>query len=549
MFNKPRPLEVPSKLWRVDETRPETAPDGPLVMLRSILAIGSRNKGTLIACTVSGLILAGLYAHSLPPTYTATATLLLEPKQAAPSGQEFAVQQSLDLNRADSELQTIRSERLLSAVFDSVGVKNSPELRADQPSLFSRVASVLHGLFASNGTQPKSDAAKPTNTDGLDSDAERAAFLNFAKRLDARRVGQSFVIEVQYSSSDPALPARVANAVASGYIFQAVAFKEQMARAGTEALQGRLDSLSAQMESARVAMHDGSLPAIPTPDADARVIGAALAPLGPSAPRKSLITALGGVLGLLGGFGLVAVRMALDRRVRNERDLSVDCGLPCLGTIPDAPDENGIPWNVGTRHLEFVRAIHDLRTAVEIACMNLRNNRSLSVAVVSWSPGAGVTTICTGLSQLMSRSGRYITLFQNQSDEQGTDENYASPSSSLADAAFTDVSIDQISFQTVDGVAVLPIHSKDTNANLFTDFRNPRINRILEGARFKGDVILDLPPLKESMDALALAAFADAVVVVVRANETTFEEVTDAVHLLRRAGANVVGAALNKGRR
>jgi Mrp family chromosome partitioning ATPase len=69
---------------------------------------------------------------------------------------------------------------------------------------------------------------------------------------------------------------------------------------------------------------------------------------------------------------------------------------------------------------------------------------------------------------------------------------------------------------------------------------------ILDAARLQGDVIFDLPALQETMDAMALCAYADAVVVVVAAEETTIEEVTEAVQLLRRKGANVIGTVLNK---
>ncbi|OWV96122.1 exopolysaccharide biosynthesis protein [Rhizobium sp. R72] len=552
MFNRPRPLEATSRLWRLDETQPESTADGPLVLLRAVIALSFRHKVSLVACTIAGLVLAGLYAHSLPPIFTSTATLLLEPRQSAASGQEFSLQQGFDLNRADSELQTIRSERLLSSVFESLGLIDSAELDADQPGLIDRVLSTMTTAVAPSRAGIAKSAREPASENAiLVNDAERAAFLNFAKRLNARRVGQSFVIEVDYSSSDPTLPARVANAVVSGYIFQAIAFKEQMARAGTEALQGRLDSLSGQMEAARQAMHEGSLPAIPTPDADARVIGAALTPLGPSAPRKTLITALGGVLGLLAGLGLVAVRLALDRKVRDARDLSRDSGIACLGTIPVAPDATGVPRKVDARHLGFVRAIHDLRTSVEIACTSLRSETSIAVAVVSWRQGAGVTMISTSLAQLIRRNGRHVTLFQNPQALDGPlqEQAYGLPTASLADAAFAGLSIEEISFGTVEGVVVLPIHSRDTNANLFTDFRNPRVQRIMEAARSKGDVILDLPPLHASMDALALCAYADAVIVVAQAGETTIEEVVEAVQLLRRAGANVVGTVLNKARR
>ncbi|KQV12239.1 exopolysaccharide biosynthesis protein [Rhizobium sp. Root1203] len=550
MFNRPRPLDVTSRLWRLDEV--QTEGDGPLALLRSLIALGFRHKNSLVACTLAGLVIAGLYAHSLPPIYGSTATLLLEPRQSAASGQEFGFQQSLDLYRADSELQTIKSEQLLSAVFESLNLKDNPELAPQRPGWVARMKTGIRSFFSLfvGSAESNTVARLPDNAPGnLANDTTRAAFLNFARRLNARRVGQSFVIEVEYSSSDPSLPARVANAAVSGYIFQAVAFKEQTARAGTEALQGRLDSLATQVEAARAAMHNGTLPAIPTPDADARVIGAALPPLGPSAPRTSLITALGGILGLIGGFGLIVFNLALDRRIRNARELARDTGIVCLGSIPDSPGVDAVPLHVNSmQEKRFVAAIHDLRTSVEIACTGLRSERSIAIAIVSWSPNTGVTTLCSALSQLIIRGGGYVTLFQTSEGRNpaATESRPTALSQSLADAAFTGLPLEQISFDHVNGVAVLPIHSRDANANLFADFRNPRVRRILDAARLKGDVLLDLPPLHGSMDALALAAFADAVIIVVRAEETTIEEVVDSAQLLRRAGANVVGAVINR---
>jgi Mrp family chromosome partitioning ATPase len=368
-------------------------------------------------------------------------------------------------------------------------------------------------------------------------------------RLNARRVGQSFVIEIEYSSSDPKLPARVANAAVSGYIYQTVAFKEQIARAGTEALQGRLDSLARQVDAAREAMHAGALPAIATPDADARIIGAALPPLGPSAPRKSLIVALGGVLGLLIGFGVVFVRMALDRRVRSAKELAREIEVRCLGSIPDVPGAEGVPWHITSpQQQKFVAAIRDLRTSVEIACTSLRNEKSIVIAIVGWTPGAGVSTLCASLAQLISRGGRHVTLFKAADGEDARASGDNLPAVSLAGAAFAGLMPEQLSFEDVGGVAVLPIHSRDANANLFTDFRNPRVRRIFEAARSRGDVLLDLPALRHSMDALALASYADVVLVVARAGKTTIEEASEAVQLLRRAGANVVGTVINRTR-
>ncbi|MBX4926385.1 GNVR domain-containing protein [Rhizobium binae] len=554
MFNRPRPIDMTSRLWRVNETQSEMTGDGPIALLRALIDLGTRHKVPLSVCCGGGLLLAALYAHSLPPTYQATATLLLEPRQSAISGGEAGAQQILDLNRADSELQTIKSERLLSAVFESLNLQDDPEVGRQQPSLIGRL---VNGLRLRLGGQSEADSARIDRSEPVEgsadielaNEADRAAFANFMSRLNARRVGQSFVIEIEYSSSDPKLPARVANATVSGYIYQTVAFKEQIARAGTEALQGRLDSLARQVDAAREAMHEGALPAIATPDADARIIGAALPPLGPSAPRKSLIIALGGVVGLLFGFAVVVIRMALDRRVRSAKELARETEILCLGSIPDVPGVEGVPWRITSpQEQKFVSAIRDVRTSVEIACTSLRNEKSIVIAVVGWTSGAGVSTLCTSLSQIISRSGRQVTLFKaaDGDDVRAFDDNL--PAVSLAGAAFAGLMPEQLSFEDVGGVAVLPIHSRDANANLFTDFRNPHVRRIFEAARSRGDVLLDLPALRHSMDALALASYADAVLIVARAGKTTIEEVSESVQLLRRAGANVVGTVLNRAR-
>jgi len=551
MFNNPRPLDPTARLFRLNEVQSEASEDGPIALLRRLIALGYHYKMPLLVCMLAGFLLAGLYARSLPPTYDAMATLLFEPRQSAASGQEWGAQQTLDSARVDSELQTIKSERLLSAVFDSLDLKDTPELGPSPPGPLYPILSFVRMLLPADGPETGKVQQASRQAADLADDAERAAFLNFVRRLDVRRVGQSFVIEIGYSAADPALPARVANGIVSGYLFQAVSFKEQTARAGTDALQGRLDALAMQVDAAREGMHAGALPAIPIPDADARVIGAALPPVSPSGPRKSLILALGGLLGLFGGLGLIAVNLALDRKVRDAKDLSRDAGILCLGSVPDVPGAHAVPWRVDTpRQQRFVAAVHDLRTSIEIACTSLRNDRSMAVAVVSWSEKTGVTTLSTALAQLMSRSGRGVTLFQAAATREVPRalDGSVPPTTSLAGAAFANVLFSQLSFDHVGLVSVLPIHSKDADTNLFADFRDARVQQIIDAAQQKGDVVLDLPPLDSSMDALALASFADAVIVLALAGETTIDEVGDCIRLLRRAGANVIGTVVNRAR-
>lgn len=560
MFNSPRPLERASRFRRLDEPQAGTDPDGPIALLRSASALLIRHKTKLFLCTASGIALAALYAHSLPPTFNATATLLLESRQTALSGQDASAQQSLDLNRADSELQIIRSERLLSAVFESLDLQRSAELGPHPVNKIDVLMAYLRSLW---DMVPEADETEIGNAGaamdtvnrspaGLENNLRAVAFQNFTTRMDARRVGQSYVIEIAYASSNQALPARVANATVSGYIMQSVASKAQAARAGNETLQGRLDALDAQVDAATEAMKHGTLPAIATPDADARIIGAALPPLSPSGPRTSLITALGGVLGLLGGFVAITLNLAFDRKVRGPKELMRDNGIVCLGCVPRSGRRIGLRRMHNDDQIRYASAIRDLRTSIEVACSSLRNERSIIVALVGWNAGTGVSTISLSLAQLIYRSGRHITLFQaaTEPDTAGVaDLQVLQSSASLADAAVAGLHPDQLVFGDIEGVAVLPIHSKDADVNLFADFRHPRVQRILDSVRFRSDILLDLPALNGSADALALASQADAVLIVTTVGKTTIDEVNDSLYQLRRAGANVIGAVINKTKR
>ncbi|MDQ0562535.1 capsular polysaccharide biosynthesis protein [Rhizobium mesoamericanum] len=554
MFNQSPTIERTSRLWRFDDPD-KGASDGPIALLREMRVLIWKHKFALIACTVIGLVLGGFYARSLPRTYASTATLLLEPRKAAVPGKDVDAPQSLDLNRADSELQIVRSERLLSAVFESLDLQSDPELGPQPPSAMEGLLAWARSTLGGYGMGlelPGGTAAHSSSVSGKvrnpAADTRLEAFSTFAKRLSVRRVGQSYVIEIEYSSIDPTLPARVANAAVSGYIMQAVSFKAEAVRARSEALQGRLDALAAQVNAAGEAMKNGSLPAIPTPDADARVIGAALPPLSPAGPRGLLITLLGGILGFLFGSTWVALSLARDGKITNADELVRETNVPCWGLIPAAGDHDAIAGHVLDEKHSYAASIRDLRTSIEIACLALRSDRGMIIAVVGWTADRGISTLCRNLSQIIRGSGRYVTLFRaaETTDQRGEEAHLVAPS--LVDAAVLGTSPDQLVFENRHGVAVLPIHSANETANLFVDFRHPRVSRILDAVRLKGDVLLDLPALDKSKDALALATHADVVVLVATLGKTSIGEINSGLQQLRRARAKLIGMAIIGGR-
>jgi succinoglycan biosynthesis transport protein ExoP len=558
MLGKPGTAGAPFRILPLPDPHAPLPNDGPVALLRKITAAGLRHWGKLAAWAGLCLVAASVYAWTTPPTYSAAATMLLEPRrQVLSAARETAAPTSLDLNHADSELQVVRSERLLSAVFDALALGAHPELGPRPPGMLKALAGritdgVRDVLAMVGGAASPSEAAERT----LPAiDPRRAAFENFVGRFAARRVGQSYVIEIAYSSTDPTLPARVANAAASAYLLQSVAFKADAARSGAEFLQGRLDALATQVEAAGVAVRSGTLPARPIPDADARIIGAAQSPLGPSAPRKSLIMAFGAVFGLFSGLLVAALASIFDRRVRNPDDLVRETGLSCLAVIPEAGRARRLSRAsvsdkamlvAGDSARPFVEAIRDLRAAIEIAWTTSRSEGNPVVAIGSWQAGVGAGMLTMNLAQLLNHSGRQVSVFGVDCPEPG-EGRHAPGAASLADVIASSTG-EPAAFGNFHGVRILPIHSATAQLNRFIDFRDPKAGLTVAQARQRGEVLIALPPLCESSDSVALASHADIVVLVAHEGVTSFDELNDALGRLQRAGVTVIGAAINRSR-
>lgn len=533
-------VERAARIWPIDREPPKnTQADGPLALIKAVVTIGWRYRFRLALCAAIGASLSFAYAYSLPRTYNASATMLLEPRYV--SGANGMMQQGLDLNSAESELQIILSERLLSSVFHGLRLTDSMELAPQSPGLIknamSRIANMVASVAADGGSAQHVDNQALFN---VQENRDRIAFANFVDRVSARRVGQSYVVDVGYASSDPSLPAKVANAIVSAYILQSVTAKEQLARTGIDTLQGRLDALAAQVSAASEAVQAGKLPDKPTPDADAKITGAALYPLSPSGPRTTLITAFGGMLGFFLGATVLAFGIAFDRRVRGAKDLANETNIPFLCSTPIKRNRKFL-WNRLFHRLSlraYMASIRDLRTSIDLAASPKKAGRSVVIALVGCSKPAGGATLGTDLARVMGDGGRIVTLFTADKAHQAI---HGPLKSSLADVVAMAEPTIPLEPQYSDGVAMLAIHSSSARVNARIDFCNSKVRETIDTTRLNGDVILDLVSIDASMDAVALATHADIVVIVTQYGRTSKDDVIAMEGRLTRAGLPIMG--------
>lgn len=541
--------ERPQAVWAFPDPTSVGVPDGPLAVISAALKAARHHKFVVALWILFCIGVAALYAYTATPSYTATATLLLEPRRQGGTGSgEGSLTPSLDVGRAESELQVLRSERLLGNVFNSLGLANHPafEFQPSGKTEFPRVS--LKSLLGFPEPIASPDVV------------QQRQFEAFVQQFNVRRVGQSYVIEISYTSPDPNLARRIANSAASAYLWQSIAAKADAAKNGAEFLQGRVNALTSQAEAAATAVSKGSLPNTPTPDADGRVIGAALQPLRPSAPRKTLILGLGLTVGLVGGLLAVALRQALDRRIRTPQDLVQRVGVPCLALMPDIPRKSiagrRVPQDLRFKTTlwlgdsGFAAGVRDLRTSIQLAVSNRSANTEIVIALVGCTASSGTSLIGLNLARIIQESGRPVTIID--ADVHGSalrSQTYNFDNwegTCLAELIKDPSSISTAQLIDYDGIAVLPACLPNTTVSSRVYLGAPSFHKVIEHMRQTSYVILDLPALSVSAETRAAARWADAVVIIAEAGRTTVDEMSDAVNGLRSAGAQIIGAVLNR---
>jgi uncharacterized protein involved in exopolysaccharide biosynthesis len=244
------------------------------------------------------------YVVLVKPEFVAHAYVSIEPRRIANDGPEDLRryhQFAFDSEQADTELRVLASEHVLRPVFDDLHLAQSAELEFAHNGFWLSVAHWLHQMAPGGGRY----------------DAQSRAYYAFADRVRCLRLGLSYVIEVSYSSQNAALAAQVVNSVAASYMSERLLrLRAHFERMGGAYRVASENALAKELLESRATMSDGH----GIPDdlyfADARILGAATAPLVKSYPKPvpAIIFACGfgaisGVLLIL-AFGASPIRRA-----------------------------------------------------------------------------------------------------------------------------------------------------------------------------------------------------------------------------------------------
>ncbi len=181
---------------------------------------------------------AVLIVYNLTPRYTATSVVMFMPQENRVVDVEAVLgQMGTDQLTIANQVQVIQSRSLAGRVIDDLGLARDPVFMPPEEE-----GGWLDRL------DPRSWFAAQA---APDEEPDRDALIDrLLAGLQAGIAGRSTVIRIQYTSTDPALSARIANAIADTYVNDQLEAKYEATRSATEWLSERLQELSDQVQHA-----------------------------------------------------------------------------------------------------------------------------------------------------------------------------------------------------------------------------------------------------------------------------------------------------------
>ena len=216
-----------------DNMPPEFRP-GPAVSLAEVLAVLAfirRNLFTMSLTCFAGLGIAILYLVTAVPTFTAKAQLLVNTKVTL-------VDSAAVSTVVESQIAIIKSESIASAVIEKLGLAQDPEFATGQGSGMISISRLL------GWSKPATEAS-----------AARYALEPFERKLSAKRVGPTYLVEITFDSREPDRAAQIVNAVAEKYITHQM---NSGVLQDEKWVKDRLNELSTQALAAQKALEDYS---------------------------------------------------------------------------------------------------------------------------------------------------------------------------------------------------------------------------------------------------------------------------------------------------
>lgn len=303
------------------------------------------------------------------------------------------------------------------------------------------------------------------------------------------------------------------------------------------------------------------------PVTETRVISRAVTPDRPSKPKKPLVLALFGVLGIAFGSGIGAFREFRDRFFRTGDQVRDVLGLEFLGNTPKVENVSVVTEpTVSSAHEErkvsktstlsdyvvhyplssFAETLRSARLAIDFA---IAGAASKTIGIISVLPGEGKSTISVNFAQLLAAQGARVVLVDADIRNPGATRELGRK----AKAGLLEVLLEGRDYRELllgdpkSGLLFLPAVIKQRVPHSSELLMSGAMRKLLADLAGSFDyVIVDLPPIGPVIDARAIAGRIDGFLMVTEWGQTSRRVVRHTLETEPVIREKCVGVILNK---
>ncbi|MCH2179252.1 MAG: polysaccharide biosynthesis tyrosine autokinase [Mariniblastus sp.] len=271
-------------------------------------------------------------------------------------------------------------------------------------------------------------------------------------------------------------------------------------------------------------------------------------------PILPISLGIGGMIGLLCGFGLGCLVDLADKTFHNPDEIVKQLRLPLIGHIPVISqnkrfvvDQSLVEPIVCCYHRPKSQTSEAFRAVRTALYFNTQGKEHSVIQVTSPTPGDGKSTVAANLAVSIAQSGKRCLLVDadmrrpRQATTFGLKSAEGFATILSGQSHWRDVVFD---CEEVGGLSVLPCGAKPNNPAELSSL--PAVKDLIEELREEYDfVIIDSPPLLAVTDPCPIAARVDGVILTLRIKKNVRISAERASEILSNLGAKTIGLVVN----
>jgi capsular exopolysaccharide synthesis family protein len=284
---------------------------------------------------------------------------------------------------------------------------------------------------------------------------------------------------------------------------------------------------------------------------DARVLSAAETPTHPSFPPRILLMSLFAVAGVLISLTIIFLSESLDDKIRGTEEAESFLGVPVLGGIPRIPShrrhsKNPSTYALANPHSAYAEALRSINVTVHASDVD----HPKVLLITSPLPGDGKSSFAASMARIAAAMGRQVLLVDCDLRRPSIGKLLdADPGPGFLEVLLGEASLeDALRVDKASGLNFIPIRRQSYGSKFPIELLDSeRMADLTRHAAKRFDlVVLDSPPIGLVHDALVLAEYADAILLVVRWGTTRKAEARTALRKFTASNYKVTGVVLSQ---